>query len=183
MAHLRLIPQPGPRVSSDEACLDAFRRELSYIRRTFHRLGAPFSETEDLVQELFLVLRRTWDEYDQNRPLRPYLFGIAFRIASGYRRKHAREVTYGVFSVADPRPGPDQLLESNESRALLLEALDQIPLPRRAVLVMHELDHVPVTEVAAALSIPRFTVYSRLRKARRELDKALRRIMRKVDES
>ena len=47
-------------------------------------------------------------------------------------------------------------------------------LRRRAVLVMHELDGVPVRDVAAALGIPLFTVYSRLRKARRELGTAVR---------
>jgi DNA-directed RNA polymerase specialized sigma24 family protein len=40
---------------------------------------------------------------------------------------------------------------------------------------MHDLDDVPVEEVASALGIPRFTVYSRLRKARRELGSAVRR--------
>ena len=57
----------------------------------------------------------------------------------------------------------------------LLAALERIPLRRRAVLVMHEIDGVPVQEVATALGSPRFTVYSRLRKARRELESALRR--------
>ncbi|HEY4393057.1 MAG TPA: sigma-70 family RNA polymerase sigma factor [Polyangia bacterium] len=181
MPHLRLIPPLRPGVSSDDACLEAFRRELSYIHRTFLRLGTPAAEAEDLVQELFLVLRRNWDEYDPQRPLRPYLFGIAFRIASGNRRKRAREIPSEVFTVTDPRPGPEELFESNEARDLLLEALDQVPLPRRAVLVMHELDYVPVAQVAAALSIPIFTVYSRLRKGRRELDKALRRLLRRVE--
>jgi RNA polymerase sigma-70 factor, ECF subfamily len=183
MPHLHLITQPRPRVSSDDACLEAFRRELSYIHRTFKRLGTPTSEVEDLVQELFLVLRRTWDDYDPQRPLRPYLFGIAFRIASGNRRKTAREIKYEGFTVTDPGPGPEELLESSEARRLLLEALEHVPLPRRAVLVMHELDHVPVADVAAALSIPRFTVYSRLRKGRQELDRALRRILRRADAS
>jgi DNA-directed RNA polymerase specialized sigma24 family protein len=43
---------------------------------------------------------------------------------------------------------------------------------------MHELDDVPVPEVAAVLSIPLFTAYSRLRKARRELQAGLRRLVR-----
>jgi RNA polymerase sigma-70 factor (ECF subfamily) len=37
---------------------------------------------------------------------------------------------------------------------------------------MHDLDEVSMHEVAAALSIPLFTAYSRLRKARRELEAA-----------
>jgi RNA polymerase sigma-70 factor, ECF subfamily len=181
VSHLRLIPQPPSRSSSDVECLDAFQKELNYIHRTFLRLGTAPSEVEDLVQELFLVLRRLWHDYDAERPLRPYLFGIAFRIASSHQRKYAREVKFGVVKVADPRPGPADVLESNRARALVLEALEQVPLPRRAVLVLHELDQVPVAGVASMLSIPLFTVYSRLRKGRRELDRAIRRILRRGD--
>jgi len=39
---------------------------------------------------------------------------------------------------------------------------------------MRDLDDVPVEEIASALAIPRFTAYSRLRKARREFENALR---------
>ena len=64
---------------------------------------------------------------------------------------------------------------------MVLAALERIPLPRRAVLVMHDLDDVPVAEVASVLGIPLFTAYSRLRKARRELEVAVRRMLREAD--
>jgi RNA polymerase sigma-70 factor (ECF subfamily) len=163
-------------MTADGACLDAFQRELDYIFRTLRRLGTSASEVEDLAQELFLVLRRSWSEYDPGRPLRPYLFGIAFRIASVHRRKHGREVTFEMVEVIDTGTGPDDALATKQARALVLAALEQIPLPRRAVLVMHDLDEVPVEDVASALGIPRFTAYSRLRKARRELQTAVRRL-------
>jgi RNA polymerase sigma-70 factor (ECF subfamily) len=175
---LSLLPSLPPRVAPDRACLDAFQRELDYIFRTLRRLGTSAAEVEDLAQELFLVLRRSWSGYDPERPLRPYLFGIAFRIVCAHRRKRGREVALEVVEVGDTGPGPDDALATKQARALVLAALERIPLPRRAVLVMHDLDGVPVEEVASALGIPRFTVYSRLRKARRELDSAVRRLTR-----
>jgi RNA polymerase sigma-70 factor (ECF subfamily) len=107
--------------------------------------------------------------------VRAYLFGIIFRIAAKHRSKRKREVAFKAVEVPDVGPGPDEQLVAKRARALLLAALERIPLRRRAVLVMHEIDGVPVQEVATALGIPRFTVYSRLRKARRELESALRR--------
>ena len=41
---------------------------------------------------------------------------------------------------------------------------------------MHNLEEVPMGQVATTLSIPLFTAYSRLRKARKELEGAVRRI-------
>ena len=176
MSYLRLVPSALPQVSPDEACLEAFLRELDYVHRTLRRLGTSPSETEDLAQEVFLVLRKCWTAYDPERPLRPYLFGIAFRIAAAHHRKRNREVTFEVVEAHDTGPGPDDALQTKQARALVLAALEYIPLPRRAVLLMHDLDEVSVEDVSSALGIPRFTVYSRLRKARRELETAVRRL-------
>ena len=182
MSHLRLIASAAPGPTPDESCLAAFQQELDYLWRTFRRLGVPPSETEDLAQEVFMALRRSWPEYDAARPLRPYLFGIAFRIAAANRRKRGREVATGIVAeVMDAAPGPDDELASKQARALVLAALERIPLPRRAVLVMHDLDDVAMNEVAKVLSIPLFTAYSRLRKARKELEAAMRRLLREQE--
>jgi RNA polymerase sigma-70 factor, ECF subfamily len=180
VSHLRLVATPHPRLTADDACLDAFQRELDYVFRTLRRLGTAPAEVEDLAQEVFLALRGAWGDYDQDRPLRPYLFGIAFRVASAHQRKRNREVAFGVVEVGDSGPGPDDALESKQARAVVLAALERIPLPRRAVLVMHDIDDVSVNQVALVLKIPMFTVYSRLRKARRELEAAVRRILKEA---
>ena len=176
VGHLRLVPRPAPSITRDDACLGAFQQELDYVHRSFRRLGTAPSEVEDLAQDLFVALRRSWEAYDPRRPLRPYLFAFAFRIAAAHQRKRNREVALGLGEVDDPGPGPEETLQGKQARSLVLVALNRIPLPRRAVLVMHELDDVPVAEVSSMLSIPLFTAYSRLRKARRELQAAIRRL-------
>jgi len=178
VSHPLLRSSPTPRAIPDVACVQAFLGELDYVHRTLRRLGTALSEIEDLAQEVFLTLHKRWAAYDPERPLRPYLFGIAFRVAAGHHRKRKREVTFEIIEVTDSGPGPDEVLQTKQARALVLAALEHIPLPRRAVLLMHDIDEVPVEEVAAALGIPRFTAYSRLRKARRELESAVRRLTR-----
>jgi RNA polymerase sigma-70 factor (ECF subfamily) len=169
-------------LSSVERSGRGFRVEFEYVQRTLRRLGTDRSEVDDLAQEVFLVLHRRWSEFDQSRPLRPYLFGVAVRIALANQRKRAREVAFGNVELSDDGPDPEETLSNQQTRALVQAALKRIPLPRRTVLVMHELDRVPVTEVAATLSIPLFTVYSRLRKAREELKLETQRILRATRE-
>src|ERR1044071_2997158 len=111
MGHLRLLRSPAPQMTADEACLDAFQRDLDYVFRTLQRLGTSPSEVEDLAQEVFLALRHSWSEYDATRPLRPYLFGIAFRIAAAYQRKRRREVAFAVVEGDDAGPRPDDALQ------------------------------------------------------------------------
>lgn len=171
-------PHPeGPCLSgADEACLRAYQRELDYLLRTLQRLGVSAVDIEDLAQDVFVVLRRNWQQYDPSRSLRPYLFAIAFRVASSHRRRCWREVPLAVVDGPDLAQRPDGLLEADQARNVVLKVLQSIPLPRRAVLVMHDLDDMPVQVVATALSIPLFTAYSRLRKARRELKSAIVRM-------
>jgi RNA polymerase sigma-70 factor (ECF subfamily) len=177
-----LVGAPSPvapiaPIAADEACLRAFLEELDYVHRTLLRLGAAASDVDDLMQDVFLALRSAWNRCDKSRPLRPYLFGIAFRIVAAYRRKRNREVPFGIVELPDAHADLDERLHGAQARRLLLAALEHLPLPRRAVLVMHELDDIPVADVAATLKIPRFTAYGRLRKARRELATALRRML------
>ena len=168
-------------MSLDDACLGAFQQELGYIYRSFRRLGAPPSEVEDLAQDLFVALRRSWSKYDPSRPLRPYLFGFAFRIAAANERKRTREVALGKVEVDDTGPGVEAELESYQTRQLVFggaqsDSTSEACCSRDA----RKLDDVPVAVVASTLSIPLFTVYSRLRKARRELQARIRRLLREA---
>ena len=170
------LQSPGAvSTTTDNDCLEAYQREFNYLMRTLQRLGVAREDLEDMAHEVFLVLRGTFQDYDPARPFRPYLFGIAFRVASSHRRRHWREVSLESVEGEDAAPVPEQAVQANQARALVLAALQRIPLARRVVLVMHELDEVPMREVAATLGIPLFTAYSRLRKARRELEAILRR--------
>ena len=54
-------------------------------------------------------------------------------------------------------------------------ALARVPEKQRIVLVMHEIDGIAVRDIAEALSVPLFSLYSRLRRARRAFAKEIRR--------
>ncbi len=169
---------PGSPVTAAEGCLAAYQQEFDYLTRSLRRLGVPYSELEDLAHEVFLVLHRRWDDYDPTRALRPWLFGIAFRVVSAHRRRHIREVPHAAIEAEDLAPRPDQLMAAEQARSLVLKALEGVPMERRAVLVMHDLDNVAMREIASVLSIPLFTAYSRLRKARKELESSVLRLQR-----
>jgi RNA polymerase sigma-70 factor (ECF subfamily) len=189
MRQLRRVSSPPisqPQVSREQEVhpsLEAFEREFDYVIRTLLRLGVARDDVEDLAHEVFLVLYQgAWEKYDPDRPLRPYLFGIAFRIAANHGRKRRREVVVPVMDVDDLAPGPDRVLEASQARTLVLRALERVPLPRRAVLIMHDIDQLPMGEIATNLSIYRFTGYSRLRKARQEFTAAVKSLLRGASE-
>jgi RNA polymerase sigma-70 factor (ECF subfamily) len=178
MGYLRLVHSAAPAPTPQSSCLDAFERDLDYLFATLQRLGVGPSEIEDLLQEIFIVLHRNWTDLDTTRPLRPYLFGVAFRIVCAHRRRRAREIPHPGLDRDDDAPSPEGSLQSKESIALVLAALESVSLLRRAVVVMHDLDGIPIVDIARTLSISRFGAYARLRKGRRELSAAVRRLSR-----
>jgi RNA polymerase sigma-70 factor, ECF subfamily len=161
-----------------EGCLQAYQQQLDYLIGSLRRLGVHYPDIEDVLHEVFLVMLTRWDDYDRARPIRPWLFGISFRVASTHRRRNTREVLGCDYEAEDLGERPDDNLAALQSRALLLKALALVPLERRAVLIMHEVDETPMRELAAELAIPLFTAYSRLRKARQEFQTALARLQK-----
>ena len=97
MTHLQLVSgQPlvrsWPGNIHDDEPLEADARELDYFARTLQLLVVLDSEPEDLAYDVFLALRRARHRCDPTRPLRPYRFGTAFRVAASRRRRHWREI-------------------------------------------------------------------------------------------
>jgi RNA polymerase sigma factor (sigma-70 family) len=178
MAHLRSVPSDLPATSPESACLEAFEGELDYLYVTLQRMGAGAAEIDDLLQEIFLVLYRRWSTLDMTRPIRPWLFGVTFRVLCASRRRRAREVLCEDFELEDTGANPEVALQDRESLSMLSTALDRIPEARRSVVVMHDIEGVEVVGIARRLSLSRIGVYSRLYKGRRELASTLRRLQR-----
>ena len=158
-----------------------FESELSFIWNTLRRFGVADRDLEDVAHEVFVVVNRRLGEYDPARPLRPWLFAIAFRCASDYRRlsRHRHETLDGEgMDRADTADAADEILGRIEERNLARRALLAVPEERRAVLVLHDFEEVAMQEVAQALGIPLKTAYSRLRIGRSELIDAARREQR-----
>ena len=154
-----------------------FRAELGYVWGSLRRLGVGARDAEDVAHDVFMRVYEKLDAYDRERPLRPWLFGFAFRAASDYRRlaRHRVEVIGEDADAPASAPLAEDAMAQAEDVALVAEALDSIDLDRRAVLVAYELDECPMKEIAEALGIPLHTAYSRLRVAREELAAAVRR--------
>ena len=152
-----------------------FDEHFDYVWNTLRRLGIREADIEDLAHEVFLKVHGRLVDYDAARPMRPWLFGFAYRVAADHRRlaRHRLEVLGAPVEAVDPVRPADEHIAANEERALVEAALAELDLDRRAVLVMHDVDEIPVPAIAQELGIPVNTAYSRLRLARNELAAAL----------
>jgi RNA polymerase sigma-70 factor (ECF subfamily) len=154
-----------------------YASEFLYVWNSARRLGVAEADLPDLTHDIFVQALRSLPDYDAARPLRPWLFGIALRVVSGFRRleRHRREVFGQTVDAADPGAGATERLEAADDRRFVQGILDQMKLERRVVFIMHELNGHSVREIASALEIPLPTVYTRLRLAMLEFGRRARR--------
>lgn len=150
--------------------ITGFAEQYRYVCRVLARHRVHPADIEDLAQEVFLVMWRRRDQYQRGRSLRPWLAGIAVRVALKHLERRRRERRP---RAAEPGGGavplPDDDLASARARRLALEALELLPARHRATIVAYALDGVPVKELAARWSVPLPTAYSRVRVAREAL--------------
>jgi len=154
----------------------AYDAEFESVWLYLRRLGVPAADVEDAVHDVFVVAHRRYATYDSSRPLRPWLLGIAFRVAAQWRRQRRHEVDLDepAREMADGAPGPEADFESREVSSQLHAALGQLDLHQRAVVVMHDLHGIAVPQIADELNVPLNTVYSRLRLGRAKVAAVLR---------
>lgn len=176
----------SPRLRSCEpvahALLDfrtVFDDEFDYVWNTLRRLGVREADLKDQTQEVFLIVHQLFDDYDRARPIRPWLFGIAYRYAARYKAlaRHTREILADPSDAPALEPPADEQVAASEERTLVLHAIERIELTRRAVFVMAEIDGWSMPEIAEVLAIPLNTAYSRLRLARRDFTRAVERLL------
>ena len=130
------------------------------------------------MHEVFLKVHPRLADYDDTRPFRPWLFGFAYRVAADHRRlaRHRVELLGARGEGAAETVPADEHIAVLEQRELVLCALDTIEIDRRAVLVMHDVDDMPVPQIAEMLDIPLNTAYTLLRLAREQLAGAVTRL-------
>src|SRR5690349_4671994 len=94
-----------------------YEAELAYVVRTLRRLGVDNADLEDTAHDVFATAYRRREDRDPARPVRPWLFGIAYRVVGNYRQKAHRKREVAADDgdePADPRPDPEAAAGTRE---------------------------------------------------------------------
>jgi RNA polymerase sigma-70 factor, ECF subfamily len=152
-----------------------YRDEFKFVWRGVQRLGARDAEVEDRVQDVFAVVVRRLHTFDRSRSLRLWLYGIIYRVMLDHHRKRSNhEEPVGTLPQQLSDDSPAVTAERTQGLSIAREIINSLDLDRRVVLVMADLEEMPVPEIAEVLEIPLNTAYSRLRLARRDFEAAAR---------
>jgi RNA polymerase sigma-70 factor (ECF subfamily) len=168
-----LRAEPPPSVATVHAA------HADFVWLSLQRLGVRDADLQDMHQEVFVVVHQRLHTFDGSSLLTTWLFGICLRVAAAYRRRayvrreHPVEATPEQPSPA--REGPEERVSVRQQSDQLRAILDELDLEKRAVFVMFEIDELSCDEIATITGAPLGTVFTRLRAARKQFDRAVAR--------
>jgi RNA polymerase sigma-70 factor (ECF subfamily) len=139
-----------------------------YLRR---RVGAVFAD--ELTASTFAAAYESWGRFDPERPLRPWLYGIAANLVRRHWREERRMLRAYARTGLDPVLAEEgdalDRVEAQARRRELAAALAELRPRDREILLLHAWAELSDAEIAAALSAPIGTVKSRLHRTRQRL--------------
>jgi RNA polymerase sigma-70 factor (ECF subfamily) len=175
MKFARLFSSGG---AEERRLREIMQAQHDFVWRSLKRLGVPSADTDDAVQEVFMILARRLHEVMLDRE-RSFLFGTAVRVASNHRRSRRRSPEAPADELEEIHAtdlNPEELSALSNARRQLQEILDAMSAEQRSVFVLCELEELTVAAAAELLGLPLGTVSTRLRSARELFRKAAHRL-------
>ena len=130
----------------------------------------------DLVQDTFIAAVRHLAGLRDDARFGSWLFGIAHQKCIQHWRKSGREEPLddeSIEQLAGVDDDPRELLIREEQEAEFMQALNQLPAPQRAVLLLHFIEDFPLDEIARITGANLGTVKSRMHYAKRALKRLI----------
>jgi RNA polymerase sigma factor (sigma-70 family) len=134
-------------------------------------------DAEDLVQEAYLRALKFFNSFHGDNG-KVWLLTIVRNTCYSWLRRNrpdklAESFDETVHSAADDLANPQKALLQEEESQLLRDALQELPMEYREVLVLRELEGLTYREIAAVSGIALGTVMSRLARGRERLRQCL----------
>ena len=153
-----------------ELCESHYASVLAYCGRRLAR-----TEAEEVASEVFVVLWRRIDRFDQNQPL-AWLYSVAHKsIANRYRgEKRKSRLHDRLFSLRAGEPmRPEDLVVRREQDRLIVEALTRLRPADQQVLRLAAWEGLPASGIAKVLGCSPAAAEQRLHRAKKRLAKTV----------
>jgi RNA polymerase sigma-70 factor (ECF subfamily) len=155
-----------------DATFEELSMPLFYQLYNFaHWLTQDKSEAEDLVQETYAKALRGFSGFQAGTNFRAWIFRILRNtfLTSRTGLKVAGQVEEELDALASVDPSPEAILIGKADRSTVRQALQELSVPFREILLLCEVEEMAYEEIAQVLAIPMGTVMSRLHRARKAL--------------
>lgn len=167
--------------AADETALGALMERWERpVKAVIARLVMNSTDAEELAQETFVRVWQHRERYQRDRPVKPWLLGIAVNLARNRLRWWKRrpmvsldEWTELPASDIDESAGASKLERSERAEAVR-QAIAALSPDYREAIILFEYEHMSYADIASTLGISSKAVENRILRGREKLKSALR---------
>jgi RNA polymerase sigma-70 factor (ECF subfamily) len=152
-------------------------RHREALLRCIRRYVGGSDDALDVLQETFFSAWMALGHYDRHRPFLVWIRTIAVnKCRDRARRTAVRAAVFGpwtsdeMLEIADSRPGPPELLESEQALDRLRSSLAKLPVSLRKPLLLTTLEGMSHRQAGHCLGISAKAVELRIYRARMRLE-------------
>lgn len=174
-----VLEEQSSTTSFEQLALPLFGRLYNFA----HWLAQNREEAEDLVQETYVKALKGFSSFEPGTNFKAWMF----RILRNTFLNSRTGLKTATVALEDPEDDPvfsetetpETILIDRSSQQLIQEAIGELAVPFREVLLLCEVEEMSYQEIATALGVPVGTVMSRLSRARRALREAVQQKIRR----
>jgi RNA polymerase sigma-70 factor, ECF subfamily len=173
----------GLRAKDEQAFEALLRTYMGRLLRVARRFLRNEEDARDAVQDAFVAAFRSIDSFQSGSKLSTWLHKIVVNAALmklRTRRRHPEEEIdallprfqddgHQVRESVDWSLSAEEMVQQEETRALVRKSIDQLPDTYRVVLLMRDIEEMTTEETAQALGVTPTAVKVRLHRARQAL--------------
>lgn len=162
----------------DFAAFEAlYTKYKGQVYRTALAIVRDQQAAEDILQDCFIRVYTNINRIDSSLPLIPWIYRVTVNLSYNWVTRRKRWLT-PLESVIDhlttaPRTSPERVIEEDELRCIVQEAIYSLSFEQRVVLILFYLNNFSIREIAYILDVPEGTVKSRLHYGRENLRQKL----------
>lgn len=147
------------------AVTELYHRHVDMLYRLCYSYMKNVSDTEDMVQEVFLRLLRSGMEFENERHEKAWLIVTASNLCKDSLKHWWRRIV--------PLESVPMVDRQEESNLEVMQAVFSLPADYKSVVYLYYYEGYSTAEIAKYLGSPESTVRSRLARARKKLQSRL----------
>jgi RNA polymerase sigma-70 factor (ECF subfamily) len=154
-----------------------YDRHRHMVYRTALAIAGEPEAAADLLQDVFLRPYRFAERIDVSRPLEPWLYRVTTNLSYTWVKRRRRWFSpledIAEWLASSKKQNPPYASERDEESQQIQQAVSNLPIQQRIVIVLYYINDLSLQEIAEILEIPEGTVKSRLHYGRQALKKTL----------
>lgn len=169
-----------------QAFTELFQATKEDVYKIIYSVLGNDTEIEDIIQKVYLEIFKNISRFQKRSKISTWIYGITTHTCFNtlrQRKKQQQELSLATPAGKQAAAGlsggqrdlPDRDIERQELNLIITACLKEIKPDWRVVLILHDMQHLPLKEISKIVSKPVGTIKSRLFYARDAMKTALQK--------